>query len=359
MIRTMLLLAVILGMFQVPADLRAQDGEEPEYAVQLMYAVPRDGVDRGLDQDGTIQGSVESAQRWLEDQTGGRRLNLVTDDLGQPTVGFFQLSRTEDELNEWPHDSTAYQIEYELRATGLEAPGIIYAIYYEGTTPGDQACGEAISPTHDPGNSFTLYIAGICSDYPFLGADDNAGWWELTFMHEFFHAIGAVEGCAPNDNEGHVDDLNDLMYGGLEMWEFPVLLDVNNDDYYGHGLDSCYDGERSPYLVPHGEIVEPYPTQFIDVFMDGCTMVAGSSQNQEEFSEIGIINLRAEPVEITWLSDSGDEETLVVIDGWRSQVFSWYPGVAFYVLDEYGDCIGSFEMPDFAGTGVVWVMPDS
>jgi hypothetical protein len=358
-LRLAALIAVLAGLVPVPAQVQAQDVDNVDFAVQLIYAVPLDGEDRGLDRDGTILGSVESAQQWLEDQTGGRRLNLVTDRRGRPSVEFLPLTRTEVELNEWPASHASYQIEYEARAAGFNAPGIINAIYYEGASVGDDACGETPWPALTPGNSFTLFIAGACAEFPFLGEDDEADWWELTFMHEFFHAIGAVDSCAPNDDEGHTDELNDLMYGGTEMWEFPVLLDVGNDDYYGHGRNACYDSERSPYLVPHGDIVEPYPTPFVDVPINACTMESGVTTDQNELSEVWIANLRAEPIEIIWFDGAGESESLGMIDGWGGGVFTSLPGDVLHVLDERGDCIGSYEMPDFIEIGAVWVMPES
>ncbi len=351
--------ALLLALLPLPGTSIAQEDAEVEYAIQLMYAIPLEGEDRGLDQDGTILGSVESAQRWLEEQTGGRRLNLVTDRRGDVSIEYLELTRTEQELQEWPESSPSYQIEYEARAAGFDTPGVINAIYYEGADVLDTTCGETPWPVFTPGNSFTLFLQGGCSDFPILGEDDDAGWWELTFLHEFFHAISAVETCAPNGDDGHTLETNDLMYGGTEPWEYPVLLDVDNDDYFGHGRNACYDTERSPYLVPHGEIVEPYPAPFIDLTVESCSFESGVITNSEELAEVWIFNLGLEPIEIVWYDSSGSPDSLGMINGWDGGIFTSLPGDVLHVLDEGGDCLGSYEMPDTIEIGVIWIEPES
>src|SRR4051794_36119366 len=107
----------------------SQPAVEPEYAIQLIYAVPRNGVDRNLDNDGTILNLVAAAQEWLKGETGGRSLNLVGGE-ASPTIEFFELSRTEQELENLPDEEISYQIEYEARAEGFNTPGVINAIFF-------------------------------------------------------------------------------------------------------------------------------------------------------------------------------------------------------------------------------------
>jgi hypothetical protein len=357
-VRLALVLAVLAVLLPAPPVVRAQADAEPDYAVPLIYAIPKDGEDRGLDQDGTILGSVESAQRWLEEQTGGRRLNLVTDRRGTPTVEFLELTRTEAELHSWPDSSPSFQIEYEARAAGFNTPGVLNAIYFDGADVLDGTCGETPWPVYTPGNSFTLFILGGCADFEILGAEDEAGWWELTFMHEFFHAIGAVEPCAPNGTDGHSDETNDLMYGGTQPWVYPVLLDVDNDDYFGHGRNACYDGARSPYLVPHGDLVEPYPSPFIELEMLGCSFESGVIVEENELAEVWIFNLSDTPIEIVWFDEQQEPDSLGMINEWDGGIFTSLPGDVLHVLDASGECIGSYEMPNVVEIGTAWVMTD-
>jgi hypothetical protein len=88
-------------------------------------------------------------------------------------------------------------------------------------------------------------------------------------------------------------------------------------------------------------------------------MESGVTTDQNELSEVWIANLRAEPIEIIWFDGAGESESLGMIDGWGGGVFTSLPGDVLHVLDERGDCIGSYEMPDFIEIGAVWVMPES
>jgi len=359
-IRGLLLLAVILAACSPAGGRAAQssdDGDEIDYAIQLIYAIPADGEDRNLDRDGTILNSVDAAQRWLEEQTDGRRLNLVTDEDGAPTIEVLELSRTDEELSDAADSEASYQIEYEARAAGFNEPGILYGIYYEGVGESRDICGATPSPEYGPGNSFTLFLHSGCDAFSFVGEGDNADFWELTFLHELFHALGAVERCAPNDDDGHVDEPNDLMFGKPEPWQYPVLLDVGHDDYYGHGRNACYDIARSPYLIPNGEITEPYPSAFDDVALDACQRRADGPTSNRPDSEAWIFNLQPDPVEVEWLSTDGDTETIGAIDGWSGMILTSVPGDTIQVIDEDGDCLGGFEMPDTVDIGVIWVIP--
>jgi len=271
-----LIVVVVVACFApvVTAQQRgSQPAEEPDYAIQLIYAVPKDGIDRNLDNDGTIVNIVASAQEWLKGETGGRSLNLVGGE-ESPTIEFFELSRTEQELENLPDDEISYQIEYEARAEGFDKPGVINVIFLEGTEPDRMTCGAAPSPDTAPANSATLFLQSDCQEFPFAGPGEEAGFWEMIFMHEIFHALGAVLDCAPNADAGHVDDPRDLMYGGETDWDYPVRLDIDHDDYYGTGRSACYDTARSPYLIPNEATTEPFPTAFHDLETGSCALSA-------------------------------------------------------------------------------------
>jgi hypothetical protein len=350
-----LLVLALLGPLSTQGA-RAQDAGEPTYAIQLIYAVPKDGIDRNLDNDGTILNIVQSAQAWLKEQTDGRILNLAGGE-DDPTIEFLELSRTEEELLSLPDEEISYQIEYEARAAGFNEPGVINAIFFEGTEPDGLTCGAAPSPEAAPANSATLFLQSDCQDFPFAGPGDEAGFWELTFMHEIFHALGAVPDCAPNDDDGHVDDPRDLMYGGDQDWSYPVQLDIDHDDYYGTGRNACYDTARSPYLIPNIANTEPYPTAFRDLPVESCALDPDPPTSDRTDSEVWIVNLSPDPVEIYWRGN-GDDELVDTIDAWSGVIYASVPGDAFFLYAEDGSCRGAFLFPDFIDIGVAWIVPD-
>lgn len=215
--------------------------------IQVLYLTPSDGPDDGLDTDGTIAGSIESSQGWLDDQIG-RRLRFDTYQ-GELDIVFHRLPRTGDEYfaeGVFIRDA----IEADLIADGFDKESTIYAGFYAGPA---EDCASAFNPETLPGTTVVSYWAhvrggeALCVPDDFRSAGDPPGTWELGTIHELFHALGAVATCAPNHFEGHVGDFPyDLMYRGDEPW-VPDTIDVDRDDYYGHGDPDCTDVARSAY----------------------------------------------------------------------------------------------------------------
>jgi Tol biopolymer transport system component len=94
--------------------------DRPGKQVHVMYVIPSDGEDRELDLDGTLVHTVDSFQRWLAEQTGGRSLRLDTF-AGELDVTFFRLSQTDEEIGArgaFVRDA----IEQGLEDAGFQAP---------------------------------------------------------------------------------------------------------------------------------------------------------------------------------------------------------------------------------------------
>lgn len=237
------------------------------YQVQLVYVLPLDGVDAGLDVDGTLAASAAAWNDWLILQTGGTRLRLDTYN-EQLDIVFVLLTSTDAELAAeglFIRD----RIERELAALGFDHPQKIYAVYYGGTVNG--ACGGGAWPPTLPGRVAAMYlggqfdIAGVpdCDTNPFAATMDEIGYMEFAMIHEIVHTLGVVAECAPNHTRaGHVSDMpQDLMYAGDQPWQ-PLLLDIGRDDYYGHGRPGCLDLARSVFmepLPPNAEVPPGWP----------------------------------------------------------------------------------------------------
>lgn len=228
--------------------------------VHLMYVLPSDRTDdEWLDTNGTISKSVAAIQKWLADQSGGYQIRIDTSG-GRPDITFVRLAQTDSEIrNEgiFVRD----RLETELHKLGFNASNKIYAVYYGGSSDGH--CGGG-PPSPAPASVTALYLKGIpgggdplCETNRFATDPNKPGYWEFSMLHEIFHALGAVEACAPNhnpdpDREGHTgDDPQDLMYAGDQPWKHSVL-DPKKDDYFGHGRANCLDIARSPFLKRPG-----------------------------------------------------------------------------------------------------------
>ena len=223
------------------------------YQVHLIYAVPSDGVDRELDLDGSLDRSWLAINRWMWDQTGGSELRLDTFE-GQADVSFAELPRTDAAYA----DYGVYlrnELEDDLEDLGFTHPQKIYVIYYEGTNA--EVCGGAAWPPALMGTMMAIYLQGqppgsvTCDSAGFSSDGLTMNYLEWAGLHDTLHVLGIVPTAAPNHGySGHVtDDPRDLMYSGSQPWQ-PTILDIDQDDYYGHGVEGRPDLARSAFLDP-------------------------------------------------------------------------------------------------------------
>jgi hypothetical protein len=221
--------------------------------LHVVYAVPNDGADRGLDTNGALESSVASFQRWLAAETGGATLRQDTF-AGQLDVTFLRLQATDAEIasrGAYVRDA----LEQALRAAGRIAPDKLYAVYYDGSST--TACGGGAWPPTLPGVVAAMYLKGRppgappCDTNTLAAPGAAPGYLDYGMLHELLHTLGAVPTCAPHGHQGgHVfDRTDDIMYAGTGRWEIPGKLDPGRDDYYGHGRADCFDLARSAYLT--------------------------------------------------------------------------------------------------------------
>ncbi len=224
--------------------------------VHVVYVVPSDGGDRGLDTNSTLVNTTGSWQHWLSGQTGGRVLRLDTYQ-GALDVTFVRLSRSNATMTSYG----AYvrdTIEKDLTALGLVVAPKIYAVYYDGGST--FSCGGGAWPPTLPGRVGALYLQGTppgsvaCNVNPFAASPTAApAYLEFSMIHELMHTLGFISSTAPHFTlSGHVSDSPaDLMYAGSMPWA-PSTLDVGQDDYYNaSGLPAgILNFAASPYLTP-------------------------------------------------------------------------------------------------------------
>ena len=153
-----------------------------------MYVLPSDGVDRGLDTNGTIARTVMAGQKWLTTQSGGQRLRYDTYH-GALDVTFFRMSQTDTQVAA----AVAYvrdRIETQIRGAGFTNSRKIYAVFYDGSST--YACGGGAWPPELIGTVAALYLRGVVPTYnpcyavPFTPSVDAPGYWEFSLLHEFF-----------------------------------------------------------------------------------------------------------------------------------------------------------------------------
>ena len=197
--------AVSAPLERASAD-RPDDASVGAKQVHVVYALPSDGVDRGLDTSGVLAGSVESWLAWMQGQTGGPTLR-VDRFMGAIDVTFVRLEKTEAQMrafNQFIRD----EIEKQMAARGLLAEGKIYAVFYDGAAnagTGEWGCGR-------PACRALIYLRGTfedpgvppCASNSLAGATDPPGYLEFATLHEMMHVLGIVPTCAPHHTRaGH------------------------------------------------------------------------------------------------------------------------------------------------------------
>lgn len=232
---------------------RADD--DSGYQIHVMYVVPSDGVDRGLDTNGKLNVSVCAFQKWLIGQTGGAGLRLDTSQ-DSLDITFLRLSRSNQEIARHG-DRARDEIEAELLTAGFTDPNKLYAVYYDGLS--NTACGSGAWPPSLRGHVAALYLQGLpnssqpCNQNQFATSEDSPGYLEFAMIHEILHTLGAVATCAPHHTQsGHVSGNNtDLMWAGSPSTPWaPSVLDIDDDDYYGHNVANCLDLADSVFMDP-------------------------------------------------------------------------------------------------------------
>lgn len=211
--------------------------------VHLVYAVPADRADMRRDLNGELANTTTSWNRWLRSVSGGREFVLDTLQDGVTLdITFVRLTQTDAALGGtsdiYKHDAVQAAVQSALPYVS----GKTYAVYYEGTNT--TRCADAPNTnalgTNGSNHTVVMYLQGAVTGYlPCLAngfpktSTAEAGYLEITMIHEISHGEGVVSFNAPNHTlNGHVNtDPSDLMYAGDFQWR-PSSLDVNGKNYY-------------------------------------------------------------------------------------------------------------------------------
>lgn len=312
------------------------------YQVHVMYVLPSDGIDEELDVNGALATSVDAFQKWLEGQTGGQKLRIDTFE-GELDITFSQLGLTEVELaNNGPFIRDA--LEASLKVAGFNDPYKIYAVYYGGNAL--ETCGGGAWPPDLVGTVAAVYLKGTyadpsirpCADNPLAPNEDTPGYLDFSMLHEIFHTMGIVPECGPNHTRrGHSsDDPSDLMYAGDEGWQ-PSILDINHDDYYGHGNPDCLDLANSVFMeptAPDAQIPPGWGAPEIGGILPEVVYETGlCSVLTDPPTNIIFTNVSNRPVDVYWVDYACEEQYMATIQPANSLPMSTFVSHPFHIRD--------------------------
>lgn len=247
--------------------------------VHLIYLVPADAADEGLDVDGTLECSFRAQQQWLAQQSEGLEWLLdtflteavvdgSTRTVAAPDITFVESPQPAANL------AGASEIRAELEARGFDDPDKRYLTYVE--SDGGGACGDALYPLPHLGERWGGQYAQVyLNSSEGCGSDDFGvpgapSFAETVAQQELMHNDGMTPPGAPHGcllgsppGIGHVctvaipipeldPERFDVMYpyAGVPLAE--KKLDIGHDDYFRQPWPT-EDFADSPFLRPVSE----------------------------------------------------------------------------------------------------------
>lgn len=270
---------IIASLFAAPIPVQAEGGDQvtrsfvdlPESSAtacpctHVIYFVPSDGVDRSLDINGTLSGSLRSLRAWFSNQMSmAPRIDRV------PGGDLFDITFVRG------REKASYYSSLSQLTTELESRGFADArkryVTYAGLNRGS-TCGESTfgypgieGPTH----AISYLDSSGCKSSSFgQGSAASASQAETVVAHEWLHADGFVMPTAPrhcptslhhvctaglyltSGVTGVVDpEQVDVMFPWIDAKLSQKTLDSGRNDYLDHGIPGVPDLRMSPFLEP-------------------------------------------------------------------------------------------------------------
>jgi len=260
---------------------RPDDQSGPQ--IKVIYALPKDGIDRELDTNGTIEELAWRVRDYQASKAEGLSMRMDTYQ-NQLDTGFIRLSKSGSELAA-QQNYIANTINEELHKNGYtDSADKIHWVLYDGppstSVDGLLLCGAASRPPTVPGN-----VAMININHPACSVSEAGGpfsWLYLASTHEIKHAMGHVSDSSPRyDGTYHSTDPTDIMYGKAQSTlaaAKALLFDPGRDDYWNDSMRRYddYHNELSLAISDGGSVsAKPTPNPYLSESSceDDCTMV--------------------------------------------------------------------------------------
>lgn len=256
-----------------------KDMVEFKNQIHAILLLPCEREDRKLDVNLNIQSSLLAINYWFQNKSLNQQINFDTTSDGKIDVTFLRVNKS----MKWFINSKKYDGSHNETDISEKVEKIIksnqhifdnynnkkFIVFFEGWEKRKylnyDICGKsryngkvAVYFTSSP---FKKYIGNdiilqnnkrifSCTKNDHLNEFDDLtfGDAEVTILHEILHTLGAPSKCGKNLDKSkyHVEDSKDDILYRISGNSF---LDFNNDDYYNHKLDNCFDLKNSNYLT--------------------------------------------------------------------------------------------------------------
>ena len=210
--------------------------------VRVLYAIPADGADRSAELAPRISADVDEIATWWQRNDAGRtpRFDVAPFGCGlQVDLTLERLTATAAEL--LARDSRWDRVYDDLDRSGFDDTFTKYLVYYDGPVDDPRLCGQGGG--FPRGGGIAVIYLQACTSVSSAS----------TAAHELLHTFGALDGATPPngcpDDASHVcDSTGDVLYPFAQPAPLSsFVLDLNRDDYYGHG-GAWFDVRESAWL---------------------------------------------------------------------------------------------------------------
>ena len=250
-----------------------------ENQIHAIFLLPCEREDRKLDINLKIQSSLLAINTWFQNKSLNQQINFDKTPDGNIDVTFLRVNKSMS----WFINSKKYNGSDDKTDVSEKIEKIIsinqdifnnynnkkFIVFFEGWEKRKylnyDICGKsryngqvAVYFTSSP---FKKYIGNdiilknnkrifTCTKNDHLNDSNDLtfGDAEVTILHEILHTLGAPSTCGKNldKSKNHVvDNKEDILY----RISGNNYLDFNNNDYYNHKIDNCFDLKNSNYLT--------------------------------------------------------------------------------------------------------------
>ena len=247
--------------------------------IHAIFLLPCEQKDRKLDVNLNIQSSLFAINKWFQNKSLNQKIIFDITTKGNIDTTFLRVNKS----MKWFLSSKTKEKLYDKTDVSEKIENIIkrnqyifnnysdkkFIVFFEGWEKrkylnydvcGKSRFGGQVS-VYFTSSPFKKYIGNeiilknkkrifSCTKNDHLNNinDLKFGDAEVTMLHEILHSLGFPANCGKNldKSKNHVEDSKDDILYRISGNNY---LDFNNDDYYNHKIENCFDLKNSSYLT--------------------------------------------------------------------------------------------------------------
>ncbi len=240
------------------------------YSFHAIYLLPCEKDDRKFDVNLNIHFSLHTINKWFANKSKDQIINFDTKIDNTIDVTFLRVNKT---MN-WFTDNNDKENSQEDAGSRIENIVLSNAklfnnfdkkkfiVFFEGWEERKSLFFDICGKSRFDGKVAIFFASGkwkkdVGNNKKIFSCTKDSlndsknilfGESEATILHEILHTLGAPPKCAKNLDPENIFHVNDNKNDILNKMSGKIYLDYNNDDYYKHKIQNCFDLSKSNYL---------------------------------------------------------------------------------------------------------------